>query len=97
MIVFIAGTITGAAIVILWALSAAKKKDPVIEKEDPEIFDVTPQMAIAAYNVLRQHCEAKFMQECRGCIFDKGQSCSSVRMFNQWPCEWPDLEVSDNR
>ena len=63
----------------------------VEEKQEPKPLDITPGLAIAAYNVLRKYCESQV--GCQfGCPF-KEKICHES--FYEEPGVWPELEESN--
>lgn len=56
-------------------------------KDAPAKPDITPELAISAYNVVRQYCQGR--DACGGCVFAE-TACS--RYFIHTPGCWPDIE-----
>ena len=55
-------------------------------------LDITPQMAVSAYNVLRDYASAQ--KDCQNCIFNTGcpNACCCLESRN-CPEFWPDVEI----
>lgn len=53
-------------------------------------LDITPELAVSAYNVLRQFCGAQ--KQCGACILN--ESCGYH--FSRCPVEWPDVGTGNN-
>ena len=64
----------------------------IIIDEQPTIGDgdITPEMAAAAYNVVRQYADNRTSSECNTCVFT--DICIG---FCACPDCWPELEVPD--
>lgn len=56
-------------------------------KDVPTKPDITPELAISAYNVIRQYCENQ--KACEDCAFAE-TACS--KCFICTPGYWPDIE-----
>lgn len=62
-----------------------------IRDAEPEKLDITPELAIAAYNTLIQFCTKQSVSSegCEGCILDLDGQCPGY--MNLDPAEWKEI------
>ena len=61
-----------------------------IRDAEPDKLDITPQLAVSAYNVLKAFCE---QNGCTRCVFF--DALEDLCEYSA-PCNWPELEVPDD-
>lgn len=54
-------------------------------------LDITPELALIAYNVLRDYASAQ--KDCQNCIFNTGHPNACYLAFRATPEDWPDVEI----
>lgn len=55
-------------------------------KDAPAKLDIATQLAISAYNVIRQYCEGQ--EACKDCAFN---NFACAKGFGLSPDNWPDI------
>lgn len=58
-------------------------------KEKEEALDITPELALSAYNVMRKYCWGRG-GKCKGCAFN-GEENACDEMTGHIPEDWPDI------